>query len=426
MASMVRFRSVSTRVACVSLALVAACSQGPSGGDAASDASPDASRDVISSADSAADAMVDAAVSDGADASARDSAADGAMDSAIDASADAAVDSGRDASADAPTDAGALRPLWLATVEQEGPRPALYVQRPDGTERRRLRFDRVTNSIPDNVDPVLEVRDDRIIAMPYLTFSPDGGQLAVVLSVAHDESQIIVLDLAAGTGRVASLNMQYIMGPAAWSADGNTLAYAMNVALPITQRLDLFTTTLSTMAVRRVTNTNGVPGIGNGIGLRTRVAGDGTLLFGVSTGDTGAPLFDRITGVRRSLLDGTISDVALSITGMAHEASRDRASVLVARHTSVGGDGTFDAQLVLRSASAGAERTLLASGQIIAAEFDATDRYALGLIDHWTAASDVHSYEWRVVEIATGAVESVEIPRVASAAITSALYVGRP
>lgn len=414
MASMVSLRA---RVACLSFVL-AACSQGPSPSDASSDARPDADADAANVQDSASDASS----SDGADASSRD---DAAMDAASDSGADASRDATADASDSSDAGAARLRPLWLATVEQEGARPALYLQRPDGTERRRLRFDRVTDSVPENMDPVVDVRDSAIIAMPYLTFSPDGSKLAVVLSVAHDESQIVVLDLATGAGRVSSLDVQYIMGPAAWSSDGATLAYAMNVALPITQRLDLFVTTLATSTVRRVTTANGIPGIGNGIGLRSRIASDGTLLFGVSTGDSGPPLSDRITGVRRSLLDGTLSDVALSITGMAHEASRDRARVLVARKIAVGGDGTFDSQLVLRDATSGAERVLLPHGQIIGAEFDTTDRYALALIDHWTPASDTHPYEWNVVEIATGDVVSVEIPRVASAAITSALHVGQ-
>lgn len=408
--------------------LVAACSQGPATPDAGQDGALDADRadgaidaDGAASADSAIDARSDGGADGAIDGS--DAATDAPMDARTDASG--ASDGGADVSSDSGGgDAATLHPRWLASVEQEGPRPALYIQRPDGAERRRLRFDRVTNTIPENDDPVLAVSDDRIIAMPYLTFSPNGAYLAVVLSVAHDESQVVVLDVAAGTGRVASLNMQYVMGPPAWSADGNTLAYAMNVGLPITARLELFTTTLSTMTVRRVTNTGGIANIGNGVGLRTRIAADGALLFGVTDGEGPAPLFDALTGVRRSLLDGTLSNLERSITGMAFEPARNSTHVLLARRLGVAPDGSVDAELVLHNMTAAGDRVLLPHGPIVDAQFDSNDTHAKALTDRYDVGSDTHSYEWHVINVGSGAVESFAVPRAAAAATRTELYIG--
>lgn len=434
--SLCYLRSLHVRRRCATAVfalLITACSQGPATPDAANDGAANADSadgadrtDGGSNVDGASDARADATLQDAADVtSPSDSGADSAQS---DASMDARTDAS-DASADAMADSGGgdaavLHPRWLASVEQEGPRPALYIQRPDGTERRRLRFDRVTNTIPENDDPVLNVSDDRIIAMPFMTFSPNGAYLAVVLSVAHDESQIVVLDVAAGTGRVASLNMQYIMGPPAWSADSNTLAYAMNVGLPITARLELFTTTLSTLAVHRVTNTGGIPNIGNGVGLRTRIASDGALLFGVTDGEGPAPLFDRLTGIRRSLLDGTLSNLERSMTGMAFEAARNSTHVLVARRLAVAPDGSIDAQLVLRNMTTMTERVLLPHGPIADAQFDSNDTYAKALTDRYDVGSDTHGYEWHVINVASGATESFVVPRAASAAIRTELYIG--
>ena len=83
----------------------------------------------------------------------------------------------------------------VAYVQYEGRFPALYLANADGTGRTRVRFDYLVDRIEGNYPQrLLPVKDGTIVAMGPIKWSPDGSQLAVVLSVGFDQSQVVVMN----------------------------------------------------------------------------------------------------------------------------------------------------------------------------------------------------------------------------------------
>jgi hypothetical protein len=141
----------------------------------------------------------------------------------------------------------------LATIEFQGRFPALFIQNVDGSGRFRVHFENVRDRIAGNYGPdMLPVGDRNILALGPAKWSPDGQQLAVVVSVAYDQSEIIVMNANGLNMRTVSPNSQWITGDIDWAPDSRAIAYAMSTDF-IGFRADLFMTDLVKDEVQRVT-----------------------------------------------------------------------------------------------------------------------------------------------------------------------------
>ncbi len=130
-------------------------------------------------------------------------------------------------------------------------KPALILQSTDGTGALRLGFAHVVDSIPGNGADLI-ARDDNLLALGSPRWDPWGQRVAVVATVAYDQSEIVVMDATGASGQVASVSSQIIASAPDWSPDGNRLAYTMST-LQGMAGLDLFVTDLRTHQVRRLT-----------------------------------------------------------------------------------------------------------------------------------------------------------------------------
>ena len=227
------------------------------------------------------------------------------------------------------TDAAAKSQDRVAFVQYEGRFPALYLQNVDGTDRQRVRFVGVYDRVEGNYTRrELPVTDETIVAMGPLKWSPDGSQLAVVLSVGFDQSQVVVMNADGHNIRAASPNGQYILSDVDWSPDGKAIAYGM-ATLPGARGVELFTTDLRTYEVRRLT-------VGAFFGVRTEIrwnaAGTGIFLSEI-TGEEREPPFNFINRVR--LIDaatGASQTVAEGVPGEMVGITRGGKHALVMRH----------------------------------------------------------------------------------------------
>ena len=141
----------------------------------------------------------------------------------------------------------------LATVEQEGRTPALYIQNADGTGRFRVHFTYVSDHVTGNYSPrQLPVTDESVIAIRRAKWSPDGRYLAVIVSPALDASQVVLIGADGHEMRTVSPNSQYLFADVEWSPDSHRIAYAMATG-PYASHPDLFVTELGPDRVQRVT-----------------------------------------------------------------------------------------------------------------------------------------------------------------------------
>ena len=290
--------------------------------------------------------------------------------------------------------APALRDDRLATIEYEGRSPALYLQHPDGGARSRVRFrgvyDRVDGNYPQQLLPTT---DESILALGPAKWSPDGRQLAVVVAVAYDQSQVVVMNADGHNIRVASPNGQYILGDVDWSPDSRRIAYAM-ATLPHAQGVDLFVTDLATFDVSRLTH-GGRFGVfdeyrfdESGRGLRF------TQFEGWS--DDGR---NRVSRVYHVTLAGEITGAGGKVVGNPQGLARDGRWALAVRLPK--GDDWWTQDLV-RAPLDGGEEVVLASGALQYAELlERDDEAVLVTMDMNTGASSYDVYgvaaprDWR-------------------------------
>lgn len=263
--------------------------------------------------------------------------------------------------------ASALRTDRLATVEWEGRFPRLYLQDADGARRVRVRFENVHDKIDGNWPAeFLPVNDNSIIAMSNPVWSPDGQQLAVVVSVAFDQSQVIVMNADGRQLRTESINGQVIMGRVDWSPDSRRIAYVMST-LPRGNGVDLFVTDLVTEKVQRLTNEGRFRAFDK---YRWDEAGRGIWFTNFERwADDG---WNAIARTYHATLDGQVTGVPAKLEGDLMAIARDGRWALAVRYDREGNQA-----LVRQAMHEGGETTVLAEGMFTTAFLLEGDREAI-------------------------------------------------
>ncbi len=231
----------------------------------------------------------------------------------------------------------AARPDLMAWVQYAAGRPELHVAAGDGTLERRISFAGAVDPIPGNPDVLPPVRDENIRAMGPVRWSPASGTLAVVLSLAFDQSEVVLVQADGADARVASINTQYITSDVDWAPDGSKIAYAMATSYEASAP-EIMTTDLQTHEVTQVTHTGGV----GGPGVEVRFSTDRRALYYSTMRDIGEDPLDsrRSMVVRVDLATGAADTTATGMQGMVVGIERSGAFALVLRNT-VGGRALF-------------------------------------------------------------------------------------
>jgi len=260
----------------------------------------------------------------------------------------------------------ALRRDRLATIEVEGRFPALYIGTADGKERVRVRFENVRDRITGNYPAeYLPVRDETIFAMGPAKWSPDGQQLAVVVTLGFDQSQVVVMNADGRNMRTVSPNGQIILGDVDWSPDSRRIAYSMSTE-PNARHVDLFVTDLVKDEVRRLT-TKGLFSVWDE--YRWDAAGAGVFFTEFEGWTDGGA--NRLSRVNYVSLAGELTGTARQIAGDPQGLARDGSWAIVTRWPARDG-GT--ARELARVRVGGGEETVLASGDLLYAELLEGDR----------------------------------------------------
>lgn len=265
----------------------------------------------------------------------------------------------------------------VAEVEYVDGKPALFVQDGNGANRQRIHFTGATDSIPGN-GADLVVADDEILALGPLRWSPDARRLAVVVTLAFEQSEIVVVNADGSNATVASVNTQLVLGRPDWSPDGTRLVYGMST-LPVAGGVDAFQTELATSTVTRLTEGANVGGPGGEL----RYASDGqSVLWSKASAGGDDPLADPKSSVKRLALGtGVVTDVATSVQGEVQGLFRDGTRALVARNESLDAGGRTVRALVSVPLDGRGSEIELANGVLQYAVVMEGDARALTVID---------------------------------------------
>lgn len=249
----------------------------------------------------------------------------------------------------------------VASVEYIGTRAALYLDT-STTSRSRVTFNGATDPIAGNSPLVPPLADANLLALGPLAWSPSGTKLAMVATVAFDQSEVVVTNANGGEPRIASVNSQIILSQPDWSPDETRLAYAMSTRAGA-RGVDLFVTDLRTNTVQRLTDGLEYSQTGGAL----RFSSDGrSLFYAKPTGETGAPLFNKICDIWRiDLATGAQVRLAQGINGAVQAIARSGTWALVLRQTGVLAGGDYDRALVrVPLAGSAAEVTLIPNGRL--------------------------------------------------------------
>lgn len=240
----------------------------------------------------------------------------------------------------------------LVLTQLEAGRPALFVGTIDGTSRTRIHFTSVADRVPGNYAGLV-VKDENLLALSAPKYSPTGTKIAVVATVAYDQSEIVVLDRDGSNPEVASVNTQIIASDPEWSPDGTRLAYAMST-LPGFLGIDLFVTDMATHTVTRLTT-------GARVTSAVRWSLDGKSIYFVHT--TGTTTNDNWLSeiVRVDVATKTMQTVATGIVGQVNAIARSGTRALVTRNALVAPASTSSTTLVEVGFDGGPERTIVST-----------------------------------------------------------------
>lgn len=276
----------------------------------------------------------------------------------------------------------------VAVVELEGARPALYIQKGDGSSRVRIHFDGAVDHIPDQSPYIPRLEDDHILALGPVRWSPDGSRLAVVVTLAYDQSMVVVIDADGTDARVASLNAQRIMTNVDWSLDGKHLVYGMSTRAHA-RGVDVFVTDLEHDRVRRIT-----AGYELGLGAAVRFDQSGGGIYLVRwTGEQGAPLFNVLSRVDHiRLADGVSTQIVRDVVGEIFDVSHDGTTALAIRHVGPIQLGDYDKALVRLRLGTGMEQVLVGGGKLQYARLAGSDQLATLVVDESTGGDASYVY----------------------------------
>ncbi len=289
----------------------------------------------------------------------------------------------------------------VAYVAQENGRPALYVQNADGSGRSRVHFTGATE-MPGNSGAVPPVRDENILALGPLAWSPDGRRLAVVVTLAYDQSELVLIDADGSNARVASFDFQIIMTAPDWSPDGTKLAYGMSTQ-PRGFGVQLFVTDLTANTWRQVTNADPIGSAGPDVRWNT----DGGTIYCWRTIVSPTATTDWVSRISSvDVATGSQHVLADSVAGMVQDIARNGTWALVLRSVSQppGQDGVRD--LVRRPMIGLGPELKLAEGNLWWARASADDRGATVVADEDASPSSNSFAAW-VVPIGGGKALSI-------------------
>jgi len=280
---------------------------------------------------------------------------------------------------------------------------SVFTGRLDGAIRRQLHFSNVVDAIAGN-DPSFGVTDDKLVGLRSPALSPDGQRLAVVVSLAADQSEIVVIGVDGTAAEVASPNSALVIGGIAWSPDGAKLAYGTTTASD-SGHVQLAVTNLSTHAVSRI------PGVTVSSPTAIQWSPDGkSLVVATHAGATPTPNVSS-TLIQLDVATGAKQTVAAGITGEITSISSTGTRVLLTR--TADSDSGVTTQLVEHTVG-GSERVVISfdavGGHYVAASEEiavVTGRVTIG--GHTSVEVFVRNLQTGVgLEVGTGASISVD------------------
>jgi hypothetical protein len=246
-----------------------------------------------------------------------------------------------------------------------------------------VHFQNVRDGIAGNYgSDILPVRDDHIIALGPAKWSPDGQQLAIVVSLAFDQSEVVVMNANGLNMRTVSPNSQWILGDIDWAPDSRAIAYVMSTDF-FGRRGDLFVTDLVKDAVQRATVGQNLTGIDE-----YRWDATGRRLWFTQFEGTTEDGMNRVSHL--GYVDvGAAAPVATDriIVGDPQGIARDGSWALVMRYPK--GSSDWSRREFVRVSLAGdGDQTVLATGDVLYAELMNGDREAMLAVND---ASDPYS-----------------------------------
>lgn len=274
----------------------------------------------------------------------------------------------------------------IASVEYVGNRAALFLDT-GAAQRTQVVFSGATDPIPGNSPLVPALVNANLLALGPLAWSPTGAKLAMVATVAFDQSEVVVTGGDGGAPRIASPNTQIILSTPDWSPDETRLVYAMST-ISHARGVDLFVTDLTTNQVQRLTTGLNYSQVGGAV----RFSSDGRFVFySRPVAETGAPLFDKICEVWRiEVATGERVRLAEGIAGSVQAISRSGTWALVARRTGVTPTGDYAGDLVrVPLAGTAPETILMTRKQVQHAHLTSDDLRAVVTLAETVAAGTV-------------------------------------
>ncbi len=276
------------------------------------------------------------------------------------------------------------KPGTVALVTFTGTKPNLFIQNIDGGQTQQIHFNGAVDPIPGNSPLVPALTDANLLALSNMSWSPDGRKMALVATVAFDQSEVVVMNADGSSPRIASVNQQIILSPVDWSADQRYLAYAMST-LGGARGVEIFTTDLDQNVVRKLTTGSNFGGTGASIRLNTDAS---RVYFSRANGDVSAPVANKLSELRAVDLAGNVQLVAQGIVGEINAIARDGSFVILLRNATLRSAGSFDRQLVKRMIATGQETVLVNGGDLQRAELLPGDQSVLVVVQTGTDPSN--------------------------------------
>ena len=281
----------------------------------------------------------------------------------------------------------------LAMTSFANARPTFLLASLDGREASAVHFTNVADDVPGN-DATLAVRDDALLDLAAPRWSPSGKKVALVATLAFDQSLVVIYDTPTGTARVGSPNTQIIGGSVDWSPTGTAIAYTMST-LPTFTGIDLFVTDLATNQITRLTS-------GADLSLssvRFDQGGSG-VYYSTRTHDQGEPPFNSVTLVAHvNVVSKKVDTLRTGIVGDVQAISRTGAWALVLRNLALDG-ARYRRDLLRIDLATGAELPLITNETLESAQLGADD--SRGVVAVNVGVSGAHTIVFDLLDLVAG------------------------